>query len=1328
MADIKFTFTGDTTNLDNSVQDAIKSLNRMSKEAGSSANEINKAFNKLGQDLVKKVGADKALATIKNQMAAQKAEIEKLTPRWSQLNKAMDEMKGKEITAEQYKQIAEFQELEQTLASLNESYAQYEEVLAGAEKQSKMFSVAVGDMVYEGTSARNVQMQMYNELKRLAAAGKEQTDEFRALQKAYANLSDMSSDLAQANRALASDTAKLDAALGGLQAAAGAYSALTGTLEAFGVSGENAEESQKRLQSAIAITTGLQSVANQFQKQSAVMQGIMLMQDKARAKALDMLAASQGKATIAQRIFNAVAKANPYVLLATALVTVVGALAAFAFGSGNAAKQEAKAAAGAKAWADGLKTVLDNEAMLSEKRQQAAKHAVDMANAEGKSKREVLELQKQQLEVEKELADAAMYAKVGNDKVKVQWVDELDKNKQDLADLRKKLSDANSRKARGDKWSEDGKKLNDDYFNALNDRISAMETLVEQGEKVVEMNRQVEISEANLAEQTRQLAIEEANANTQARRTTEDMRAELMTDEKAKQRKQTAATYDRQIEDLKTRLANEKNLTVEQREEMNKQIILLDQQKKKALEDLRRQDLNDQYNAQKEVQAKMRELTVERMEQETNDTLKALQEKAQVEKQARLDELEEQKQAWIKAQGGLKDSEGKYSDESKLTKEQKDYLQSAAKNINDIFGDGTKVLGSMIEKEIYEKYSSAFQRAVKDNKRFEDDIALMAGAGKDTSEAERQRNEQALAYMQDVEGGLTPEFKAWIDSLGDYTTKTLESMLASAEEQLTVLKAAGAPQEQIIAAEARIAALNKEVKEAQTDIQRGPKLTAYKNLNKVLGDAASGFESLAQTGNEAFDSLMKNVADITSSVQSVVGNIQTLVQSSIEAEKTAAQEGASAVKTVEKASVILAIIGAALALAMKIKSMFADDGSRTEEVTKQVDALRNALRDLKREMALDVSGNGTIFGDNAYKNLMQYTQATKDYAKEYEKSVNEMALAGLEAQRRGMKGQVETGWFGMQGKKEKADIDRMFDDIESQYKDRTLSLNESVELLMNNTLIQTQKRGWLGLRKEKYKALSEIAKDNGLSIIGGDDAETIQNLKALKESVSDLDDETKTAIDNMIADWETYNQALEGVKSTYTSWFGDMASTFADSIKLGFTDGAKAGRDNFKEQVNGMLSDMFLQLTIGKNMESIMGKYTDEIAKLQMQGASPTEIANTAAKAADEFLNNYDTSLKAYEDFQNQLEQRGFGIKDSIDGTLSGAIKGASQESIDLLSGYCNAVRIQQVDGINIMREQLISLSGIEGNTRAINVGLQGFRTSMENILRTDGARAVGAN
>ena len=75
---------------------------------------------------------------------------------------------------------------------------------------------------------------------------------------------------------------------------------------------------------------------------------ITKIQMTAATAAETMHTAAQGKgiiatkaATIAQALFNAVAKANPYVLLATALITVVGALAAFAIGN-SAAKEKQK--------------------------------------------------------------------------------------------------------------------------------------------------------------------------------------------------------------------------------------------------------------------------------------------------------------------------------------------------------------------------------------------------------------------------------------------------------------------------------------------------------------------------------------------------------------------------------------------------------------------------------------------------------------------------------------------------------------------------------------------------------------------------------------------------------------------------------------------------------------------------------------------------------------------------------------------------------------------------------------------------------------------------
>ena len=64
-------------------------------------------------------------------------------------------------------------------------------------------------------------------------------------------------------------------------------------------------------------------------KGAAIMEGVHAVQVRARASAIALANKQTLLATIAQKAFNLVAYANPYVLLAMAVVTVVGALAMF---------------------------------------------------------------------------------------------------------------------------------------------------------------------------------------------------------------------------------------------------------------------------------------------------------------------------------------------------------------------------------------------------------------------------------------------------------------------------------------------------------------------------------------------------------------------------------------------------------------------------------------------------------------------------------------------------------------------------------------------------------------------------------------------------------------------------------------------------------------------------------------------------------------------------------------------------------------------------------------------------------------------------------------
>lgn len=140
---------------------------------------------------------------------------------------------------------------------------------------------------------------------------------------------DAINDSQQAITRLASDTAAWDGIKQGINAASGALQGFV----SLGVLGEKSTEGLvkviAKLKGVEAATNSVIQIGNALQKQSALMMGISTIQAKALAKAKELETLATGKATIAQRLFNTVAKANPYVLLASAIIAAGAALLTF---------------------------------------------------------------------------------------------------------------------------------------------------------------------------------------------------------------------------------------------------------------------------------------------------------------------------------------------------------------------------------------------------------------------------------------------------------------------------------------------------------------------------------------------------------------------------------------------------------------------------------------------------------------------------------------------------------------------------------------------------------------------------------------------------------------------------------------------------------------------------------------------------------------------------------------------------------------------------------------------------------------------------------------
>ena len=143
-------------------------------------------------------------------------------------------------------------------------------------------------------------------------------------------------------KVLASDTAAWDAMKQGIDV-------VSSSLQAMAASGVLGAKSTEKLVQVIAKVKAIEvganaaiKIGNALQKQSALMMGISTLQAKALAAAKSLETKATIGATAAQKGFNIIAKANPYVLLATAVIAVGAALYTFAKKEREATEAEKK--------------------------------------------------------------------------------------------------------------------------------------------------------------------------------------------------------------------------------------------------------------------------------------------------------------------------------------------------------------------------------------------------------------------------------------------------------------------------------------------------------------------------------------------------------------------------------------------------------------------------------------------------------------------------------------------------------------------------------------------------------------------------------------------------------------------------------------------------------------------------------------------------------------------------------------------------------------------------------------------------------------------------
>lgn len=548
------------------------------KQAQKEANELNKLTTRLNQS------AEGSYNRLSAQYSINKIYLNNMT------------VEEREATEEGRKLVAE-------------TKAIYEEMKRLQEETGKT-SLNVGNY---SDAAKGLTTQIENQTKQLALLrleGKQGTAEYQQLSKETAMLRDAVRDATDEITRMASDTSNLDAVLGLAAGASGGFAAFTGAMELFGAESEDVQEAQKKLQAAIAITTGVQAIQNAVQKQSAIMLGISRLQMAALSKAqvYNRLVTMQGTkatlaATIAQKAFNLIAAANPYVLLALALVTVVGALVLFASNTDKSAKNQQKLNEAQKVWLDYLETEATEMNRVSNERVAQLNRELNIAKARNASLSETRKIEDEIL---------AERTKAHNKSVGFygQELDDLEANRAKLKQLNDMLVQLNNAKARGDKKvyidvDLDGKidKVKvDEAIEAVQGQIDNTGRAVDIAVNLKTEGADLEAERKILAAQRLQENRDAAKAETDILRKAEDARIALIKNTFDQQRAQRQAANARAIADIQLQLRTETNLTVKARKALNDQIVLLREQLAVDMVDIANQQRAAELSAQRTTQ------------------------------------------------------------------------------------------------------------------------------------------------------------------------------------------------------------------------------------------------------------------------------------------------------------------------------------------------------------------------------------------------------------------------------------------------------------------------------------------------------------------------------------------------------------------------------------------------------------------------------------------------------------------------------------------------------------------------------------------------------
>lgn len=494
---------------------------------------------------------------------------------------------------------------------------------------------------------------------------------------------------------------------------------------------------------------------------------------------------------------------------------------------------------------------------------------------------------------------------------------------------------------------------------------------------------------------------------------------------------------------------------------------------------------------------------------------------------------------------------------------------------------------------------------------------------------------------------------------------------------------------------------------------------AEKEAADIVGDLARAVEELGGAiGGQAGE------------IVTLMGDIALFTLTTINGLGKVAQTGVNAISAVEKASVILTIISAAIQLFQKISELGNNRAFRQYEAyaekIKEINALTDAVNEYRIAALEAQQAENNWFSADNLKNLRDYRALHDEVAKAYaDKAMESQAIYRNESGGGWLTGALN--WV-MGNLSALAWWDE-WRDIWGQgdYK-------EGQTAAINNLRIETRKKssGFLGTgiggKSQKTEDLVTWARNQGLGELFDDEGLVNKELaQSLIDNYGDkLVGQTKETLEALIELREKYDEYIEQLYEYVSSLYEPLTENFVDSLWDWFDNG-KDALDSFKDYASDTFRDIVSDMMRTIVLDKVVGSFGDDIAALYEEYAKgkidETELMRKVAERTEELVGKYQDSIPGLQNIMDlvggYLKDAGIDIRQpegSSQSGRAGTVTSMTEETAGRLEGIGNATldRVISIDN-NLTRHlegMATSLGKIAGNSEY----LRHLETINENI------------